>query len=134
MYIHCNTDLLSTDAVPGVTYTDDGTVYGEPDELTLQLTHKDVVLDFFRDKKDAILGLHSGTILSVREDYLWAEMKGQNIRVAKFSKACRERLQKLRGKGYCPCSASVRFVVAWKSEEDKEETAVILPDLSLRRC
>ena len=134
LYIHCNSDLFSTDAVPGVTYTDDGTVYGEPNELTLQLTHKDVVLDFFRDKKDVILGLHSGTILSVREDYLWAEMKGQNIRVAKFSKACRERLQKLQGKGYCPCSASVRFVVAWKSEEDKEETAVILPDLSLRRC
>lgn len=134
LYIHCNSELFSMDTVPGVTYTDDGTVYGEPNELTLQLTHKDVVLDFFRDKKDAILGLHSGIVLSVKENYLCAEINGQNVRVAKFSKACRERLQRLQDKGYHPCSAVVRFVVAWKNKEDEKEIAVLLPDLFLRRC
>lgn len=134
LYIHCNSDLFSADPVSGITYTEDSTVYGEPNELTLQLTHKDVVLDFFRDKKDFILSLHSGAALSVKEPYLCADINGQNVRVAKFSKICRESLENLRSRGYSVYSASVRFVVAWKGEADEDETAVLLPDLSLRRC
>lgn len=134
LYIHCNSDLFSAVPVSGITYTEDSTVYGEPNELTLQLTHKDVVLDFFRDKKDFILSFHSGAVLSVKEPYLCADINGQNVRVAKFSKTCRESLENLRGRGYSVYSASVRFIVAWKGEADEDEIAVLLPDLSLRRC
>lgn len=37
-----------------------------------------------------------------------------------------ETLEKLKGKGYSPKSAEVRFVVAWKGEEDTEETPIVL--------
>ena len=32
-----------------------------------------------------------------------------------------------------PYSASIRFIVAWKGEDDTEETAVVLPDIYLRK-
>lgn len=42
-------------------------------------------------------------------------------------------LEKLLAKGYRPCGGEVRFVVAWKGENDKEETAVLLPDLHFKK-
>ena len=41
----------------------------------------------------------------------------------------KETLEKLKDKGYSPKSAEVRFVVAWKGEEDTEETPIILADM-----
>lgn len=34
---------------------------------------------------------------------------------------------------YRPCGGEVRFVVAWKGESDKEETAVLLPNLHFQK-
>ena len=45
-------------------------------------------------------------------------------------------LGSLREKGYEVVAASVRFVVAWKAKDaqpDEPESAIILPDLKLRR-
>lgn len=133
LYIHCNSDLFSQYTIPGITHIEDRTIYEEPKEISLQLTHRDVILDFFKGKKELIFQLHSGTKLSIMDTYLCAEMNGRSVRVAKFSKACRENLERLYAKGYRPYSANVRFIVAWNGEEDKEETAVLLPNISLTR-
>ena len=61
----------------------------------MQLTHKDVVLDFFKDKKEVVFQLKSGIPLFLTDAYLSAEMNGRSVRIAKLSKACRERLQTL---------------------------------------
>ena len=95
----------------------------------LQTTHKDVVLDFFKNKKEIIFNLRSGTKLKLDDVYLVAELNGRDVRVAKLSKAFVEILEKLKDKGYLPKSAEVRFVVAWKGEEDTEETPIILADM-----
>jgi len=34
---------------------------------------------------------------------------------------------------YIPYSANIRFIVAWKGEDNTEETAVVLPDIYLRK-
>ncbi len=34
-------------------------------------------------------------------------------------------------KGYTLCKAETRFVVAWKGQEDTEESAVLLPSITL---
>lgn len=68
----------------------------------LQLTHRDVVLDFFKDKKAQLLRLHSGSPLELDREYLTAWMDGKPFRVAKLSKACVSKLDELRGKGYRP--------------------------------
>lgn len=56
-------------------------------------------------------------------------MNGRDVRVAKFSKAFVETLERLKDKGYSFKSAEVRFIVAWKGEEDTEEIPIILVDM-----
>ena len=102
-------------------------------KITLQLTHKDVVLDFFKDKKEIIFKLHSGMPLSIKDEFLYAELDGRTVKVAKLSKARMLELEKLLAKGYRPCGGEVRFVVAWKGESDKEETAGLLPNLHFKK-
>lgn len=129
LYIHTNTSLFDKYRIEGVEYAVDYVEYGEPTEIMLQTTHKDVVLDFFRNKKDIIFNLRSGVKLNLDGVYLVAELNGRDVRVAKFSKAFVETLERLKDKGYSFKSAEVRFIVAWKGEEDTEEIPIILVDM-----
>ena len=130
--IHTNTDYFDKLDLSSVGYRTDNKIYNEPDEIRLQLTHRDVVLDYFKTRKDAALALRSGDTLLKDGDYLKTSAVSSQ-RIAKLSQACRERLAGLAQKGYSVYLAQVRFVVAWKGESDEEETAVVLPDLYLRR-
>ncbi len=51
--------------------------------------------------------------------------------MVKFSKAFSEKPVNLKNKGYEPVSANIAYVVAWQREEDREESAIILPILLL---
>ncbi|MGN1200491.1 MAG: 3'-5' exonuclease, partial [Thermoguttaceae bacterium] len=133
LYIHCNTDLFSSFDLPGVAHFEDNNEYGEPEDIFLELTYRDVVLDFFKNKKELVFQLKSGVSLFLTGAFLSAELKGRSAPIVKLSKACRERLQTLYERGYVPYSASVRFIVAWKGKDDAEETAVVLPEISLRK-
>ena len=75
----------------------------------------------------------SDMALSLENYFPLAELNGRTVRIAKLSKACRERLDRLRSNGYTPCSAEVRFVVAWKKEDTDEEIPVILSDIHLQK-
>ena len=131
LYIHCNTGIFDAYQLPAVEKQTDPVLYSEPEEITLSLTHRDVVLDFFKGKKAQLLRLHSGSPLELDRGYLTARMDGAPFRAAKLSKACVATLGELREKGYRPVSAEVRFVVAWKGKEDAQETAVLLADVRL---
>ena len=134
LYIHTNTTLFDKYRIDGVEHMVDNAEYGEPMEIMFQTTHKDVVLDFFKNKKEIIFNLRSGTKLKMDDVYLVAELNGRDVRVAKLSKAFVETLEKLKDKGYSPKSAEVRFVVAWKGEEDTEETPIILADVYFEKA
>ena len=84
---------------------------------------------FFKNKKDLIFNLRSGTKLKIDDVYLIAEVNGRDVRIAKLSKSFVETLEKLNDKGYTPKTSEVRFIVAWKGESDEEETPIILADL-----
>ena len=133
LYIHCNTDLFSGYKIPGVKHTVDAFTYGEPSEIVLQTTHKDVVLSYFKSKREIIFSLRSGTALQVDDVYLTAELNGRTVRVAKFSKAFTEFLEKLDTKGYVPTGGEVRFIVAWKDETDETEIPVVLANISFKK-
>ncbi|NLT48192.1 MAG: ATP-dependent helicase [Clostridiales bacterium] len=133
LYIHCNTSIFGPYLIDGIIQTKDPTEYKEPGEITLQLTHKDVVLNFFKDKKEIIFKLRSGGKLSVSDHFLTVEISGRTLRVVKFSKAFVEKLDSLREKGYEAMSARVGYIIAWQGEEDVEESAIILPILGLYR-
>ena len=133
LYIHYNNELFSEFRIPGVERIDDRNHYPEPEELAMQLTHRDVVLDMFKGKKKMIFQLHSGSPLHLSGNYLSAEVGNRTVNVVKFSRAFVGRLYDLRRQGYEPYRAEVRLVVAWKGGDDEEETAVLLPNIYLRQ-
>ena len=130
LYIHCNNNLFDNIATNIVC---DENVYDEPSEIMLQLSYRDVVLDFFKDKKDTIIKLRSGDVLHLEEEHLCAVINGKLVKVIKYSKAFKEKLDFLKAKGYEATAATIRFILAWKGKDDENETAIILPDLCLNK-
>lgn len=133
LYIHYNNDAFRCFKLPFVEHVEDTNEYPEQEELIISLSHKDTYLDFFKDKKALVLKLHSGDELGIDEEFLITEIQNRTVRVLKYSKAFLRRLEELKQKGYAPYKAVVRFVVAWQGEGDEKESAVILPDLYLKK-
>ena len=110
----------------------DSQEYPLPDEVVLQLTHRDVVLNFFSSRKKEVLSLVGGDPLEFADDYLINPKSGKPV--VKLSNRMRENLKLWGDRGYCVSSATVRFVVAWKEKDadrSQPETAVLLPELTL---
>ncbi len=131
LYVHtdgCCFDNLSADRC-----TVNQQQYEMPDEIILQLSHKDVNLGYFKELKREVLSLMGGDPLYYKDYVLY------NVRtckpVAKLSQKMRKTLSEWQQRGYNVKSASVRFVVAWKSKDapkDETETAVLLADMVLQ--
>ena len=102
--------------------------YGEPDTILLSLGHRDVFLNFFRGKREQMLELRSGMKLFPAGNGL---ADGNGTVLLLYSMAFRERLKRLAGSGYTVQEAVIRCIVAWKAEDDPEETAILLPDVYL---
>ena len=130
LFIHCNTGIFEDCRIPDVRFLQDPTPYPEPPELRMQLSLKDVWLDYSKDRKKAIFQLRSGSPLAYDNGFLAAE---SGARVACLSKAAQTEIKKHESRGYFVREAQVGFVVAWKGKTATEETAVLLPVLALRR-
>ena len=63
-------------------------------------------------------------------NYEWLYHK---YRVLQYSRGFKEKLTKLKEKGYLPHSAIVRFIVAWKNKNYDEELPIVLADISFRK-
>ena len=133
LYIHCNNGLFDNISYSVADVVCDENKYEEPSEIMLQLSYRDVVLDFFKDKKDTIIKLRSGDVLQLEEEHLCAVIDGKLVKVIKYSKAFKEKLDFLKAKGYEPTTATIRFILAWKGKDDENETAIILSDLCLNK-
>ena len=97
------------------------------------MSHKDVNLGFFKNRKNEVLALRGGSILTYSDNYLYDL---NNKCVVKFSNRMQQTLAEWGEKGYNICNAKVRFIVAWKPQDapkDEKEIAVILPDLYLKK-
>lgn len=132
LFIHTDGDIF--DGLSVDKYAVDKNQYPMPEEVVLQLSHKDVYLDFFKSRKMDILSLRGGDSLTYKDYYLFEI--SNNKPVAKLSSTMQTALSDWKEKGYEVKSASVRFVVAWKpkdSPKGEAETAVLLADLILSR-
>ena len=130
LFIYTNVKLFNN------TYTNkfaiDSNIYSMPEEVVLQLTHKDVYLGFFKERKKEILSLRSGDPLNYNDSIFYNTTT--NTPIAKLSKNMQVIIEDWYNKGYNIKSASVRFVVAWKPKDapkEETETAVVLIDLML---
>ena len=132
LYIHCNNDIFD-DISDTVKVISDRNKYEQPQELIIQLSYKDVVLDVFRDKQNIISKLYSGMELKIDGEYLCLSSNGGDFKLAKFSKAFKEKIEQLMSNGYKPYRSEIRFVVSWKPKDEDKELYIILPDLRLKR-
>lgn len=108
--------------------------YGMPDEIVLQLSHRDVNLSFFKTRKNEILALRSGQPLRFHNNYLYDCRS--NLVVGRLSQKMHTELLMWAEKGYSVISASVRFIVAWRPKDapkEEKEHAVLLADLRLKK-
>lgn len=132
LFIHTNGDLFSK--LPADKLNNDNKQYPMPEEIVLQLSHKDVFLDFFKNIKKEVLSLRSGDPLVLEgNNFIVPSTKRA---VAKLSTKMQEVIASWKEKGYEAHSASVRFVVAWKPKDapkEEPETAVLLIDLVLKK-
>lgn len=132
LFIHTNSSMF--DCMPADEICFDEQQYEMPDEIVLQLTHKDVNLGFFKPHKKEILALRAGEKLQYKTNYLFACQS--KTPACKLSQKMQGEINQWVEKGYYVSSASIRFIVAWKPKEapaDEEETAVILADLTLEK-
>lgn len=132
LFIHTNTRLFYPHRAVCDAYSIDTQNYEEPEEMMLQLSHKDVVLDYFKDKerKRAILSLRRDDELVFNNNYL---LNKEGAGVALLSVKAKAELERVRKSGYEVKSARVRHIVAWRGKEDGETSAVVLVNLYLAR-
>lgn len=123
--VHYNTTALDDLQSVATEFRIDNTQYDSLEEIVVSLTHRDVNLTFFKDKKALITRLRSGMTLDISADYLMKD----NHKILKFSKAFSDKLMEYQKMGYVPSKAKIRFVVWWYCKEDDREYAIFLPAL-----
>lgn len=131
LYIHTTGNLF--DCIKADQCNIDPHKYPMPEEVVLQLSHKDVNLGLFKYHKKAVLSLRSGAPLAYRDFSLYSPT-GQFV--AQLAHDTQSALLDWQAKGYEVTSASVRFIVAWKPKnapKGEPESAVLLADLKLRK-
>ena len=130
LYIHTCTTIFDGIRNEDVTYEEDHTLYSAPNDISIQLTHRDVYLDYFKDKKEMILSLRSGQPLWFKDNGFYSAA-GDCVAVLSAKK--RNELLELCRQGFTFYAAEVAFVAAWRGENDTVESAVMLPKIHLRR-
>lgn len=132
LFIHTNSSIF--DNMPSDRFLSCKMKYEMPNEVVLQLSLKDVILDFFKSRKKEILSLRAGGPLRFDNNYLY--IPDTNIAVAKLSKKMQEELLEWMQRGYSVTSANIRFVVAWRpkdAQKTDQEYAVLLVELTITR-
>ncbi len=130
LFIH--TDCPAFDSMPANEHHVCQQQYGMPDEIILQLSHRDVNLSFFKSRKKEILALRAGQELRFSNNYFYDFRS--DIPIAQLSQKMQSDLRLWAEKRYEVIAASIRFIVAWRPKDapKEEEHAILLIDLTLK--
>ena len=130
LFIH--TDCPAFDSMPANEHHICQQQYGMPDEIILQLSHRDVNLSFFKSRKKEILALRAGQELRFSNNYFYDFRS--DIPIAQLSQKMQSDLRLWAEKRYEVIAASIRFIVAWRPKDapKEEEHAILLIDLTLK--
>ncbi|MDO9464463.1 MAG: 3'-5' exonuclease [bacterium] len=128
--IHLNRRYLDHIQVVNLSRFEDRAHYELPGKLAMQLSHRDVWLDYFIGRQYLVESLRSGDILQYK-DGKWLTDKG--ISVFRSSQKCAEQLERIEKNGYEPQFAKVNFIVYWRKKEEEQEIKIVLPELHFVR-
>ncbi|MDO4949202.1 MAG: RecQ family ATP-dependent DNA helicase [Bacteroidales bacterium] len=132
LFIHTSSTMFNR--LPADQRMVDQHQYGMPDEIVLQLSHKDVNLGFFKQHKKEILTLRAGEHLRLADNYLYSLQTKKAV--ALLSQRMQADLLSWAEKGYEVSNVTIRFIVAWRPKDvpkEEKEYAVLLVDLSLSK-
>jgi ATP-dependent DNA helicase RecQ len=129
LHILYNGSYFDNINVENIERTSDNNNYPEPEEISLQLSHSDVVLSYFAYRKREVDSLVSGKELLICETGC---LMGKS-KVLKFSSKFSKEVDKLKANGYSPTRAIVRHIVFWQDKDSKEEIKIILPDVEFSK-
>jgi len=130
MSIHYNGDYLQFIKTEALKRVIDQENYLPPSQLALQLTYKDVWLDFFSSCQHLVSQLNSGDELTI-DGYGCRNSKGQLV--LKFSKQLIKQIEERKQKNTVPKTAKIRFIVYWQKENSEHEIMIVLPELCFER-
>ena len=98
--------------------------------ILIALNMHDVILDFFKGRKELVLQLRSGDILYYHDGFLLSEM---GVIIAALSAAGKDKLKAWTDKGYVVAEVKVSFTLAWKPVNSQIEYAVCLANIVLSK-
>ena len=102
----------------------------EYSSISLALNMHDVILNFFKGRKDIVLRLRSGESLQYQDGYL---LNGQGINIIALSASGKDKLKAWTDKAYEVTSAKVSYTLAWRPQDSETEYAVCLANVVLTR-
>ncbi len=129
--IHTNTAIFNS--LPAEIISDNND-YFMPDEIVLQLSHRDVMLSYFKYHQSEILSLKSGDPVVFKDNHFY--LADGIAKIGKLSARMQKEIETWAEKGYKPIKAKVRFIVAWKAKDapkEEQKIAVVLADLLLKK-
>jgi ATP-dependent DNA helicase RecQ len=129
LYILYNGSYFDKIIVNNIERMMDNNNYPLPDEIRLQLSHRDVALGYFVYRKREIDSLISGRELAIRGESCFMGDK----QIIKFSSKFCNQINELKEKGYSPAKAIIRHIVFWQDKDTGEEVKIILPDVEFSR-
>jgi ATP-dependent DNA helicase RecQ len=130
LVIHLNTALFDNFSVENLEYFEDTKPYEPPKQLVMQLTFKDIWLDYFAYRQHLIDQLMSGHSLALHEQ---DALSYQGKPVVKFSKHYLEEIANLKSRNYILTGAKVNAIVYWLKEGATHEMKIVLPELYFER-
>ncbi|MDO4937790.1 MAG: ATP-dependent helicase, partial [Sutterellaceae bacterium] len=131
--VHTRGNIFGKNALTGVHYEVDNTIYPKPNEIALYLTHSDVWLNWQMRHKKNIFKLTCSQPLMFAEKGLSTVIDGQEKNFLRYSKAFEAQLEKWAQDGYTPVEAFVNYILSWRYSENNKEYAIVLPKLRLRK-
>lgn len=130
LFIHTNSSMFN--GLQADRHFTDHHTYDMPNEIAIQLSHKDVNLGFFKNRKKEILTLRAGEQLRYENNYLYSYKTGKQV--CHLSQKMQAELNLWTKKNYRVSIATIRFIVAWKPKDapkEEKEHAIMLADLTL---
>jgi len=126
LIIHCNGNYLDDIRTEELEKIIDVNDYAPPSFLAMQLTHRDVWLDFFKTRQNIISQLNSGDVLAFDGDYC---RNAQRQPVLRMSKQLRKQIENIMRDNYVPQYAKIKYIVYWRGQNSEEEIKIVLPEL-----
>ncbi len=102
----------------------------EYSSISIAFNMHDVILNFFKGRKEIVLRLRSGNSLHYKDGYL---LNKQEINVAALSASGKDKLKAWTDKGYEVTGAEVSYTLAWKPQDSITEYAVCLANVMLTK-